>query len=460
LSAAALAVVAVGILFARALPIFNGPIIDSTPQATQILAAGPPTLPATQVTVPTPTTLVRSTPLAVAAPSPSPTKDPALALTGTIKIVSSFPRTGNTKPETDAIVNAIKQALAEVDYRIGNASITYQDLDDSTLAAGHWDATKEAENATMAANDQDVMVYVGTLDSAASAISIPILCKANLVMISPANTSPGLSKKIESVAPNEPDKYYPDGCTHNFTRVIPSSEVQGAAAAAWAKQLGASRAYVLTNEGESFGVALARTYVQQAARVGLEVVGGPDSITPSNITAVVQKIKQRDANAVFFAGSVNENVIRLWQELRKTLAPEVRLMAPSTFVVDPSFLSKTGPAAEGTFVTFPTVESRLLTGKGAGWYTRYKQQFTIEPEDYAAYAYDAITASLDAIKRAGRKDRAAIRDALFATRDFDGVLGRWSFTSTGDTTSITIGGRQVRDGNLNDASTAVSLRAD
>ena len=51
-----------------------------------------------------------------------------------------------------------------------------------------------------------------------------------------------------------------------------------------------------------------------------------------------------------------------------------------------------------------------------------------------------------------------IRDAVFATRDFDGVLGKWSFTDTGDTTLTGMSGRQVKNGKWDDDST-VALQA-
>jgi branched-chain amino acid transport system substrate-binding protein len=66
--------------------------------------------------------------------------------------------------------------------------------------------------------------------------------------------------------------------------------------------------------------------------------------------------------------------------------------------------------------------------------------------------------ALDAIQRAGRKDRAAIRDAILSTSNFDGALGRWSFTNTGDTTLTTVYGRQVISGQFSDAN-AVTLQA-
>jgi branched-chain amino acid transport system substrate-binding protein len=57
-----------------------------------------------------------------------------------------------------------------------------------------------------------------------------------------------------------------------------------------------------------------------------------------------------------------------------------------------------------------------------------------------------MNVALDAIARVGRKDRAAIRDAIFATSNYSGVLGTWSFTPTGDTTLTTMMVRQVRQG--------------
>jgi branched-chain amino acid transport system substrate-binding protein len=101
------------------------------------------------------------------------------------------------------------------------------------------------------------------------------------------------------------------------------------------------------------------------------------------------------------------------------------------------------------------VAGSSLTGTGAEWYQSHRQQFQAEPDIYAAYAYEAMNVALDAIVRAGRKDRATIRDALFATRDVDGILGRWSFTPTGDTTLAAMTVRQVRNGAWDDSSAQV-----
>ena len=99
-----------------------------------------------------------------------------------------------------------------------------------------------------------------------------------------------------------------------------------------------------------------------------------------------------------------------------------------------------------TYATFGGLPADQLTGKGADFVRRYREKYQIEPEVYAVYGYEAGRVTLDAIARAGKKDRLAILDAVAATRDFDGVLGTWSFDPNGDTTLTTMSGMVIRDG--------------
>lgn len=362
----------------------------------------------------------------------------------TIKIVSSLPRTGSSKGQTDTIVNAIRMALEEVNYSVAGFTITYEDMDDATAAKGQWDAGKEAENANKAVADPDVMVYIGTFNSGAAKVSIPILCKANLVMISPANTYPGLTKPGKG-EPNEPDVYYPD-CKRNYTRVVPADDLQGAVGASWAKELGAKRVYVL-DDTQLYGHGLAVVFAESAKKIGLEVVGGPDGIDAqaSDYRALAQKIKETNPDLVYFGGITQQNAGKLWQDLREVLGDEVKLMGPDG-IFEQAFLDAAGDAAEGTYVTFGGVPPDKLQDEGAIWYQKYKEKFGSEPEPYAVYGYEAAKVALDAIRRAGVKDRAAIRDAVFATKEFKGALGTWSFDQYGDTTLTTMSGNIVRNG--------------
>jgi branched-chain amino acid transport system substrate-binding protein len=167
-----------------------------------------------------------------------------------IKIVSSLPRTGSAKAQTDTIVNGIQIALAEAGYRPGDFKIVYADWDDATAGAGQWTAEAETANASRAVHDPDVMVYIGTYNSGAAKISMPILNKAHLLMISPANTWPGLTKPDKG-DPGEPAIYQPAGII-NYTRLVPTDDLQGPLGAEWAKELGVKRVYVL-DDNEVYG---------------------------------------------------------------------------------------------------------------------------------------------------------------------------------------------------------------
>lgn len=400
--------------------------------------------------------LLASGVLLAAGPSPGTHASPASQLSGTIKIVSSLPRTGSAKGQTDTIVNGFKMAFEEVNYQVGGATIVYEDMDDATPAKGSWDAAKEAENANRAVNDPEVLVYLGTFNSGAAKVAIPILNQSNLVMISPANTYPGLTKPGTGEA-NEPDVYYPNG-VRNYSRVVPADDLQGAVGASWASQLGATRVYVL-DDTELYGHGIAVVFTNTAQGIGLTVVGGPEGIDSkaTDYRALATKIRGTNPDLVYFGGITQNNVGKLLKDLRAVVGANFMFMGPDG-IYEQAFLEDAGEAAEGAYITFGGVGPSQLTGKGAEWYQSYLARFGSEPEAYAAYGYEAAKVALEAIQRAGMKDRAAIRDAVFATQNYDGVLGQWSFDANGDTTLTTMTGRQVKDGKFDDAN-AVTLQA-
>src|SRR5947209_7445343 len=82
-----------------------------------------------------------------------------------IVIVSSLPRTGSARQQTDSIVNGVRMALDEVNSRVGDFRIEYRDLDDATASAGNWTPEQESSNAISASRDPDVMVYIGPFNS-------------------------------------------------------------------------------------------------------------------------------------------------------------------------------------------------------------------------------------------------------------------------------------------------------
>src|SRR5205814_1649561 len=117
---------------------------------------------------------------------------------------------------------------------------------------------------------------IGELDTGASAVSIPVLDQKGILQVSPADGLAGLTRK-QGATRGEPEKYYPDP-RRNFVRVVPPDNRQAAALAAYMKELGVTRLYVV-NDGSGYGGALAGSVVVDGAALGVGVVAN-ETITP------------------------------------------------------------------------------------------------------------------------------------------------------------------------------------
>jgi len=365
----------------------------------------------------------------------------------TVKIVSSLPMTGSSVGLTQSIVNGIKQSVEEAKSSAcdGKLKIDYQVMDDATASAGKWDPAQETENANKAVADNTVVAYIGTFNSGAAKLAIPILNQANLLMISPANTYPGLTKKGLGEA-NEPEVYYPNG-KRNYTRVVPTDDLQGSLGANWAKSLGVKKVYILDDQ-ELYGKGLADIFDKSAKNIGLEVVGreGIDA-KAADYRSLMTKIKALNPDLIYFGGITQNNAGQLIKDMRNVgmTADKVKFMGPDG-IYEQALIDAGGKDAEGVYATFGGVPAKELTGTGKTWYENYKAKYKAEPEAYAAYGYEAAKVVIDGINKTCKNDRAAIRDAVMATKDYNGVLGTWSFDANGDTSLKTMSGNVVKNG--------------
>ena len=370
---------------------------------------------------------------------------------GEIEVWSSLPRQGSSKGQTDTIVNAINMALAEKNNTAGGYTIKYSDKDDSTAAAGKWDEATEIKNANDAVADDKLVAYIGTFNSGAAKLSIPILCGKGIAMVSPANTYPGLTKAGKGEA-DEPDKYYPNGCTRNYFRVVAADDLQGLAGAKWAAKLGAKNVYVL-DDTELYGKGIADVFNKEAPGQGLTVLGrdGIDG-KATDYKALAEKIKATNPDLVYFGGITQNNAGQLWRDLRDAM-PSVKLMGPDGILED-AWIQAAGEAAEGTYITFGGLPADKLTGKGADFVKNYNAKYPNNPpQAYTAYGYEAAGTVLAAIEKAAATNpadtlalRAAVLKAIAETKDYEGALGKWSFNQEGDTSLTAMSGNVVKDG--------------
>lgn len=373
---------------------------------------------------------------------------------GKLRIYTSWPMQGAMIPEGTGMKNGVDMAVAEVGGVVAGYCLEIVNLDDASPQTGKWDGAVEAENANRAVGDPLAIVYIGTYNSGAAKISIPINNRASMAQITPANTYPGLTKK-RGAAPGEPEIYRPMGFV-NYFRVVPADDIQGAVGAKWAKRLGHKKVYVL-NDQELYGKGIADVFEASAKKIGLQVAGneGIDFKQPDQ-KPILTKIRASGADAVYMGGVVETGaqvIIRQMKDLG-LVAPKVKFIGPDGLFEEELLKGATCDAALATEmrVTFASLPFEKMKGAGAKTYETYKQKFGKEPTAYALYSVEAARVALDGIKRAApqidtAKDvkgkRDAVRKAIAGIKNFDGLNGNWSFDENGDTTIETMSGYKV-----------------
>jgi branched-chain amino acid transport system substrate-binding protein len=364
---------------------------------------------------------------------------------GVIKIVSSLPRTGSIKSQTDSIVGGIRMAFEEADWQAGAFKIEYSDWDDATAAAGQWTAEAEIANAQRAVLDPDVMIYLGTYNSGAAKIAMPSLNRAGLLMLSPVNTWPGLTKPDRG-DPGEPEIYRPTGQV-TFARVVPTDDLQGPLGADWANELGARRVFIL-DDTEVYGRGIATLFEQHCRDIGITVLGH-DSIDAKaqEFKSLLTYVKSLDPDLLYFGGTTQSKGGQIAKDM-VAIGLTCKLMVPDA-CMEEAFIRSAGAENlnDRCYVTFGGLPPEHLTGKGRAFVEKYRARYGVLPEAYAIYGYEAAKVALAAIERAGIKDRQSIHEACLSIRNFDrGALGVWSFDANGDSTLHTLSGSVVKDG--------------
>jgi branched-chain amino acid transport system substrate-binding protein len=353
-------------------------------------------------------------------------------------LASDFPLQGSSRTQTEQIVAAIRYELGQREWKAGDYNIGFQSCDDATAQAAKWDSGKCSQNGNAYAANDAVIAVIGTFNSGCAQIIIPLLNAApdgGIAMMSPANTYPCLTVNLPGGCDaSEPDKYYPTG-TRNYARVAPADDYQGAFVAEFMQKQGIKSVYIL-NDKEAYGLGVATTTRKSAESVGIKIAGF-EAWDPkaSSYEALMGKIKNSGADAVFLGGLIDENGAQVIKDKVNVLGPNdgaVKLFAPDGFTTQAT-IDESGPASRGMFMSVAGVPidefkgvakeyvDALLAGPLAGK--------AIDP--YAIYGAQSAQIVLDAIE-ASDGSRTSVIENIFATEVTDGLLGSFSFNENGD----------------------------
>jgi len=330
-------------------------------------------------------------------------------------ISSDLPLQGASKDASDSTNNAIKLYLEQQGNKVGTYTIEFKAYDDSTAAKGAWDDATCAKNATDHVANVDEVAVMGTYNSGCAKIIAPVLNtdpSGPMLMVSHANTNPGLTKKWDA---GEPEKYFPSG-KRNYARVITTDDFQGEAAAAFLAEKGIKSVYVL-NDNQTYGQGVATSFVSGAAKVGIKVLGNePWDAKQTTYSALFTKIKGLNPGAVYLAGIYDNNGGQLVKDKVSVMGDNktVPLMAPDGFTGYPE-LQKLAQA-EGLYLSFTglTVDQlKAAGGSAAALLDAYKAEYGKElTSSFALYGVTATQVILAAIEKSDGT-RKGVTDAVF-----------------------------------------------
>jgi branched-chain amino acid transport system substrate-binding protein len=365
----------------------------------------------------------------------------------TLDIYSSLPLQGVNASQTRDAVRGIRLALSEAGGRAGEFDIHYESLDDSTKRAGNWDPSKAAANARRAAKDPLAIFYIGEFNSGASAISIPILNKADIPQVSPSNTYIGLTRRDIGTCCGEPGSYYPTG-KRTYVRLAPHDRVQAAALLTTMRQDGCHRT-TMADDGELYGLEIAQLARVQAKRLGISVAGYAGNARRGAGPQVAKLAARRHADCFLYGGVTANGAVGIYRAVAGRL-PHARLYGGDG-VCENGATRPLRQLAARFRCTWSALPVDDYPG-GPAFASAFGTEFAGRaPEPYAIQGYEAMKLGLDTIAALGSDGdrREAVRRALLGTHDRSSVLGTYSFDRYGDFTLRDFGVyRATRTGGL------------
>ncbi|MFL5913550.1 MAG: BTAD domain-containing putative transcriptional regulator [Gaiellaceae bacterium] len=346
-------------------------------------------------------------------------------------IASDLPLRGGAAGTTLSMTRAVEFVLQRHHFRAGGYAIGYQSCDDSTAQSGNYDFGTCGANAKAYASDPDLLGVIGPLNSPCALAEIPITGRARggpVAVISPLTTDPLLTHPAKVML------LYPSG-RRNYVRIIAPDDLQGAAQALLAHQLGLKRVYVLS-DGQDFARNLLHGFTHAARKLAVHVAGtsqwDPES---ASYDLLVRRVARTGADGIVLAGYGGPGPGRLVRALRARLGVGVPLIVGDGFLTISDLLHTAGPAARGMYVTFAGRANERLPAAGRAFVRDFAgtQSNRNVPSYAAAYAAQATEVLLAAIARSDGTRGSVVRE-LFASKMRGGILGDFSFTREGDIT--------------------------
>jgi branched-chain amino acid transport system substrate-binding protein len=324
---------------------------------------------------------------------------------GTITLGLNTSLTGGTATFGKNTQNGIQMAIDEVNAKGGvlGKKVVLQTEDNASRADESVTAVQKL------ISSDNVLVVLGDVASSNSLAAAPICQKSKVPMVSPTSTNPKVTQVGDYIF-----------------RTCFIDPFQGTVCARFAKDnLKAKTVAIFVDNKSDYSKGLAKYFDEEFSKSGKIVLTSYYSAGDNDFRAQLTNIKAKNPDLLFVPGYYTE-VGAIASQARQLGMKQPFLGGDGW---DSPKLTEIGKdAVQGAyFSTHYSPESDDPRVQAFG--KEYKQKFNGQtPDAMSAVAYDAANIVFAAIEKANATqpndaDRAKIRDALAATKNFPGVTG-------------------------------------
>ena len=330
---------------------------------------------------------------------------PAATAEEGIRIAAIYAKSGEAAEDNLELFEAVRFAVDEVNTNGGlhGRKIKLLEYDNHSTPIQSRLAAKKAVA-------DGVVAVIGASWSSHSLAMAPYLQKMKVPMISPDSTHPDVTRAGDYIF-----------------RACFVDAFQGKALAGFARrELKAATAVIVQNITSDYSLGLSDIFAKRFAARGGQVLAVLNyKFQQTGFSDLLKKAKQLAPDVLFIPGHAESGyVVKQAQDM----GIRARMLGGDGWPYRQFYANGGRDLKEGYYTAH--WNKHLDNEKTRDFIARYKKVY--EVTDFAAISYDAAMLLFDAIRRADIVTPRAIRDALAATKDFDGVTGRISFDENGD----------------------------
>jgi branched-chain amino acid transport system substrate-binding protein len=340
-----------------------------------------------------------------------------------IKIGSVAPLTGPQTHIGKDNENGARLAVDEINAKgleLGGKKVKLELLGEDDQA--------EPKTATIVAQklvDAGVVAVIGHLNSGTTIPASKIYHDAGIPQISPSATAVAYTAQGYKTA----------------YRVMANDAQQGKALGQFAVTKMGAKKIAIIDDRTAYGQGLADEFEKAARAVGGEVVAREfTNDRATDFSAILTSIKGKTPDLIFFGGMDPQGGPMAKQ--MKSLGLTAKLLGGDG-LQNVNFVKLAGSDAEGVVASSPGLPIDSMPG-GPEFRKRFEAKYGVI-QVYAPYAYDAVYALVDAMKRANSAEPAKVLAELPKT-DLQGVSGPVKFDAKGDTTGGAVTLYEVKGG--------------